>query len=210
MSEATKGLSPATKEPKKFYKVEKVVKNPVKVKKKGKFAKLVDQFFVEDLKSVWSWGLTEVIIPSLKRLFVEFIDNSVNSMVYGKGANNKIKGSTVGNVSYREYWDRPRTRDYYSSSREQEEMYAKRHDDVYGYGEYYIRTEDETKKVLRTMQQCIDTYGLLTVAHFLQMVGVDPRSTDYNYGWTSVNGVTYTILSDGWCRISLPRVMPIE
>lgn len=210
MSEVNK-QAPLTTRPaqtsKKDIKAKSVVRNPVKIKKKSKFGEFVDQVFVADFKSVLSWGLSEVIIPSIKKLFVEFVDNTVNSMVYGKGASvdrRRITGTS--NVSYREY---------YSNSRVRDDVYRDRHNEVYSYGTVDVKDEVDARRVLNEMEDFIRTYGFVLVANFFEMIStrenpIHPRSTDYNYGWTSLAGAKYTRLPNGECRISLPRVMEID
>lgn len=183
-------------------KAPKIVKNPVKVKKKNKLAKLAESFFVEDIKSVLSWGVTEVAIPALKKLFVEFIDNTANSMMYGHGSGEYQKRrSSVGNISYREF---------YNTRRNISDAYAMRHTEVYSFGTVEVETKEEAKDVLKHMDANIREYGFITVGHFLQMLDVQPRSTDFNYGWTSISGARIIGIPNGGYEISLPKVMQID
>ena len=186
---------------KKDIQVKPVVKTPAKVKKKGKFASFVDKFFVEDVQSVVKWGVQEVAIPALKKLLVEFVDNTMNSMVYGFGTNDtRRRGSAVSNVSYREYWSRPAREEPRPSPR----------DDIYSFGTIEVPSERAAVDALDQMRDIISRYGLVTVAHFLEMVRIQPRSTDFNYGWTSLAGAKYRRMPNGWYEISLPRVMQID
>ena len=183
--------------------IKKVVKNPAKIKKKSKLATFAESFFIEDIKSVFSWAATDVAVPALKKLFVEFIDNTANSMVYGKGSvNYRDRRRPVGdNISYRAYWDdRPRRSDVYEDP----------HNDVYSYGTITVDTRDEANDTLNQMQDVIDRYGMVLVSHVLEMVKIPPRSTDSNYGWTSIRGAKYVRTMDGRWKIILPKVMPID
>lgn len=186
-------------------KAQKVVKNPVKIKKKGKFAQIVSSFFVDDIKSVLSWGVREVIIPAMQRLFVDFVDSTANSMVYGRGNGIAKRGSAVRNVdgaSYRDYYERRRT--------DRIRAYDDRHEEVYSFGTVEVATRDEARDVLNHMAAAIDRYGYVTVGHFMEMLNVQPRSTDFNWGWTSIEGARIIRVHSGGYEISLPKVMQIE
>ena len=189
---------------KESQKAPKVVKNPVKIKKKGKLAQIASSFFVEDLKSVLSWGVHEVIIPAMQRLFVDFVDSTANSMVYGRGNGIPKRGSAVRNVgvSYMDYYDRKRS--------ERISAYDGRHEEVYSYGTVEVATRDEARDVLNHMAAAIDRYGYVTVGHFMEMLNVQPRSTDFNWGWTSIEGARIIRVRSGGYEISLPKVMQIE
>lgn len=183
--------------------IKKVVKNPAKLKKKSKLATIAESFFMEDIKSVLSWAATDVVIPALKKLFVEFVDNTANSMVYGKGSSNyRDRRRPAGaDISYRAYWDdRPRRVDTYED----------RHTDIYSYGVLTVDTKEEAKNVLEQMQDVIDRYGMVRVDWVFEMVRIQPRSTDSNYGWTSIRGSKIVGTMDGRWKIILPRVMPID
>lgn len=201
MAEVSK--APAVKS-KKDIQVKPVVKNPAKLKKKGKFAEFVEKFFVEDIRSVLKWGVSEVMIPALKKLLVEFVDSTANTMVYGHGsASPARRASAVGNVSYREYWARPRDRgESYADNRTA--------NDIYSYGSALVPSAAAAKDALDQMDSIIKTYGFVTVGHFLEMMRIQPRSTDFNYGWTSIAGAKYVRVPSGDYEIQLPRVMQID
>lgn len=190
---------------KESLKTQKVVKNPVKIKKKGKLAQIASSFFVDDLKSVLSWGVREVIIPAMQRLFVDFVDSTANSMVYGRGNGVPKRGSAIRNVgeaSYMDYYNRRRS--------DRVRAYDDRHEEVYSFGTVEVATRDEARDVLNHMAAAIDRYGYVTVGHFMEMLNVQPRSTDFNWGWTSIEGARIIRVHSGGYEISLPKVMQIE
>ena len=194
---------PAVKS-KKDIQVKPVVKSPAKLKKKGKFANFVEKFFVEDIRSVLKWGVSEVMIPALKKLLVEFVDSTANTMVYGHGSASPTRRvSSVGNISYREYWARPRDR---GESYEENRVAS----DIYSYGTVLAPSKEAAKDALDQMNSIIRTYGFVTVGHFLEMMRIQPRSTDFNYGWTSIAGAEYIRVPSGEYEIRLPRVMQID
>lgn len=184
-------------------KIQKVVKNPVKIKKKSKLAKFAESFIVEDIKSVLSWGANEVVIPALKKLFVEFIDSTANSMVYGHSVDPRRRGSSTSNISYRDYYSSPTVR------RTSVDPYDVKHEEVYSLGTVEVKTKEEAEDVIRDMYSYIERNGYIEVGVFMEMLGVNPRQTDFNWGWTSIAGARAIHRYGGGWEISLPRVMEI-
>ena len=158
-------------------KIEKVVKGPVKVKKKGELSKLADVFISEDAKNVKSYVI-----------------------LYGTGDRGKRR-STAEKISYRSFYDRrdddrrptsdrPRTR--------------------YSYDEIVIPTRGEAEEVLTRMGEVIDTYGVISVADFYEMVGEKGEYTDHKYGWNSIRNADVVRAMGGGYVIRLPKAMAID
>lgn len=168
-----------------------------KIKQKGKFAKFMETFIEEDLKSVLSWAAKDVLVPALKKMFVEFVDNTASSMVYGR-SNGRPSKSSTSNISYREYFDRPMER--YGSYRSE---------DIYSIGTVEVSSREKAYEILDRMDAYIAEYRFITVGYFMQMIGQQPRHTDFNYGWSSVRSAE-VIQSRGAWVIRLPKVMPID
>lgn len=181
--------------------VKKVVNGPVKLKQKSKLQKFAENFIVEDIKSVLSWAAMDVVIPALKKLFVEFVDNTANSIVYGRDSGYQRGRSSTGNISYQSYYDRQKPR---------QDNYPVRTNEIYSYGTVEVSTRAEAENVLNTMDDYISRYRMVTVGTFLEMVGITPRQTDFNYGWMSIRSAEILRMRDGSYQIKLPKVMPLD
>lgn len=174
-----------------------------KLKKKGKFRKFMDRFIEEDLRSVMSWAAEDVLIPALKKMFVEFVDNSVNSMVYGRGSGKSSKSST-GNISYREYYDKPRSESRWSQE------HSPSSSDIYSVGELEVPSEDAAVRLADRMDEYISRYGFLKVGIFMEWVNERPTSSDFDYGWSSVRGLSWHPTWNGKWVMKLPKVIPVD
>lgn len=170
-----------------------------KIKKKGRFEKFIETFIEDDLKSVLSWAAKDVLVPALKKMFVEFIDNTANSMVYGRSS--KPYKSATSNISYREYY--PPKNDYQPS-------WSSRADDIYSIGTVEVPDKQTAYEILDRMDAYINEYRFITVGYFMQMIKQQPRHTDFNYGWSSVRSAEVTPGRGGTWIIKLPKVMPLD
>lgn len=195
--------TPTTKGADRDKKLEKVTTGTVKIKKKGKAAKLAQIFFVEDLKSVASYVGMQILVPAMKKMFVDMVNSAANSLVNGFGTYTNGKKAITSNISYRPYLEARDPRDMGRSA------YVPNRS-VYDYGEVVFETKEDADHILDMLAEIISQYNVATVADLYQLVGWSPNNTDYDWGWTSVNGSQVIRGSDGRFTLRLPRVRPIN
>ena len=65
-------------------KIEKVTTGKVTTKKKSGIAKAAEMFFAEDIRSVKRYVVMEVLLPALKRTFLDMVNNGADMLVNGE------------------------------------------------------------------------------------------------------------------------------
>lgn len=178
-------------------KVNKVVTGDVK-RTKNSGSKLADIFISEDVANVKNYILMDVIVPAVKKAISDVITNGIDMLLYG-GNGRSGNRSTASTISYNRYYgrdDRPRVSDPVQSSR-------------YSYDTITLDTRGEAEEVLARMDEIIDTYKMVRVADFYDLVGVTGNYTDNKYGWTNIRNAEVVRVRDGY-RIKLPRALPID
>lgn len=173
-------------------KVEKVVTTPVKVKKKNGFSKMIGNFIAEDARDIKSYLVSDVIVPTIKKT----ISDTVDTILFGGSRKNR---SVAGRVSYRSYYDDPRSRDI----REPITSVS------YGYEDITIGSRGEAEEVLSRLNELIDTYQIASVADLYDLVGLTGDYTDNKYGWTNLSMADVVRVRDGY-KLKLPRACPIK
>lgn len=179
-------------------KVNKVVTGNVKRSKNGG-SKLADVFISEDVSNVKNYILMDVIVPAIKKAISDVITNGIDMLLYGSNGRTNANRSTASTISYNRYYgrdDRPRTSDPVQTSR-------------YSYDTITLDTRGEAEEVLARMDEIIDTYKMVRVADFYDLVGVTGNYTDNKYGWTNIRNAEVVRVRDGY-RIKLPRALPID
>ncbi len=175
-----------------------VVTNKVTTKKKSGLSKFADEFISEDAKNVKSYVIGDVLIPALKKAVVDIVTDGINIIFYG-GARSGGSRSTADRVSYRNYYDRgPTSSSSYRSNNTR-----------YSYDDVVINTRAEAEDVLDRMYELLDTYKVVRVADFYDLVGVTGSYTDNNYGWTNLRTAEIVRARDGYI-IRMPRAIPID
>lgn len=186
--EATAAEQPATEERKKL---DKVVTGPVKMKKKGGLGKLFGTFISDDVQDIKSYLFKDVVIPTIKKT----ISDTVDMILYGSSSKSR---STASRISYRSFYDEPRTRDR-----------DPRPAQGYSYDDIVLGSRGEAEEVLMRLNELIDTYQIASVADLYDLVGVVGNYTDNRYGWTNLATADVKRVRDGWMLV-LPRALPIK
>lgn len=178
-------------------KVESVVANPVKTKKKGFWSKISDEFITEDGKGVGDYILIDVLVPAIKKTISDIVTNGIDMILYGtaKGRNNNVPAYRV---SYRNYYDQ-RNNDYARP----------RVNHNYDYSDIVFQTRGDADAVLNGLRDIINQYGLAKVADYYDLAGADCSYTDNNYGWTELRYADVVRLNNGY-SLRLPKPMPID
>lgn len=180
-------------------KVEKVITGKATVRKKSTFSKLADEFISEDAKNIKSYVFGEVLIPAIKKAISDIVTDGIDMILYGGSRGGKTKRSSADRVSYRNYYDEPRSRS--------EKTYI---DSKLSFDEVVVDTRGEAQDVLARMDEIVEQYGVVSVADLYELAGI--RNDNYmthKYGWTSIRNADVIRVRDGYL-IKMPKAMPIN
>ena len=180
-------------------KLDKVVSGNVKVKKKSGVHKFTDVFISEDVSNVKSYILMDVLVPAIKKAVSDIITNGIDMILYG-GNGGSRKRTNGSYVSYNNYSDRKREDRSYNTTTTRT---------GYSYDEVLISSRGEAEEVLTRMDELIETYGIVSVADFYDLVGVSCDYTDNKYGWTNIRNAEVVRVRDGY-KIKLPKALPLN
>lgn len=169
------------------------------LKKKGEMKKFTDIFISEDVGSVKSYILMDVLVPAIKKAISDIVTNGIDMILYGESGRTKMPGSTASKVSYRGYYnqDQPVARTTARTA-------------AYDYNDVILPTRGEAEEVLSHMDDLIATYGVVSVADLYDLVNVSCNYTDNKYGWTNLVNVVPVRASGGGYILKLPRALPLN
>ena len=172
-------------------KLDKIVSGTVKTKKKSGFRKFAGELISNDVPSVKTYIVKDVIIPTIKKVITETID------MFLYGSSRRDRTTSVNRVSYRQYYDEPRIRDNVPT----------RHG--YSYDNIVLEDRGEAERVISQMNDLIETYERVSVADLYDLVGLSSNYTDNDYGWTNIRNAEAVRVRDGY-ELRLPRVLPLK
>lgn len=180
-------------------KVEKVISGTAKTKKKTGLTKMADVFIEDDVDSVKSYIVGDVIIPTIKKTIYDVITGSLDMFFFGGTGEGRTR-STAEKVSYRNYSSYSNKRNTRPNTRSVT---------GYSYDEVVLDSRGEAEEVLSRMDELVGMYGVVSVADFYDLVGVSCQYTDNKYGWTNIRNAQVMRVRDGY-MIKLPKAMALD
>ena len=179
-------------------KLDKVVTGTAKTRKKNDIRKFADVFISEDAKNVKQYVLMDIVVPTIKKAII-----GANDMILN-GGNSTVGGhSTTSKVSYRKYYDEPRSTDRYRQADTRPRTRFDHEDIVF-------ESRGEAEAVLVQMGEVIDIYGFVTVADMYDLAGLTEPYTANKYGWTNIRSAEIVRINGGGYVIKLPKASPID
>lgn len=173
-------------------KIEKVVVGRVKTKKKSGISKFFSGFLNDDTPNIKSYLYKDVILPTIKKTITDVVD----MILYG--GDSRRSRSIASKVSYRSYYDEPRT------SRNETRSIQ-----VYNYDDIVLETRGDAEEVLNQLNDLIDVYKIASVADLYDLVGITGNYTDNKYGWTNLANADVVRTREGY-KLKLPRALPLK
>lgn len=178
-------------------KLESVVNTPVKTKKKNEAKKFLDLFVAEEKEDIKTYMFLDVLVPAIKKLIWDIFAGGLEMTLFG-GKGGSPRSSMASKVSYTKYYDRDRS--YQRESRPRV---------GYSYDDVILNNRGEAEEVLSRMEECINHYGLASVADFYDLVGISGNFTDNKYGWTDLRNASVVRVREGYL-IKFPKALPLD
>lgn len=172
--------------------IQKVTKNPVKVKRRFK-----DLIIAQDPREVGENVLFNVIIPGVKKVISDAFDNTIH-MIFGTSS------SSASSYTYSK-----KPSDYTSYSNCSERASSK---PIYNYGinkpsDVTFETKEEADEALAKLRAAIEADEWVSVASYYHIAGVRQeliKYTDQYHGWVNLKNADVVYFRDKWF-IDLPE-----
>lgn len=173
--------------------MEKIVTGGVKKAKKSGFRRFIGLFVSEDIDNLPMYILKNVILPNLKRTFLDSAEIALN----GDTGKRRTSGSSI--VSEYRGGNTSQSRTRYDVQ------------NLYEIDDIILDTYGDCEAVLDEMSAAIEQFGLVSVNDLYDMLGIQStRNTDCKYGWTSIRTAKIVPVRGGAFMLKLPRVVPLN
>lgn len=178
-------------------KMEKAVSGPVTIKKKSAATKFANVFISEDIQDVKSFIVSDLLIPSAKKLLSDTIDR----LLWGKGGRDSRR-SVGEKISYRSFYDD--RRDDRRSTRDDARPINR-----FDYDNIVIVDRGDAEAVLYRLEEALDRYKIVSVGDLYDLLGETAPYTAEHYGWISLRGARIKPVRGGYL-LDLPPASPID
>lgn len=169
------------------------------VKKRSGFGRVVEAFTPdqEEREDIKNYIFNGLVVPTFK----DVILNTVRALL-GMG--------TTPTGGYSGSSRRPSYSQYYNDRSGRYTDTVPRARRGYEVEEVLLRTRGEAEEVLDQMYERLDEYGNVSVGEYYCLVGISNNYTDYENGWTDLRTTRIERTYDGYYRLNLPRVRPLN
>lgn len=195
-------------------KIEKVVTGEVITKPKSIGQKFKSIFFGGDLKAATRYVAADVILPALRDTLVDAITNGARRMVYGESMyrrhrpfeyrptvsyNNPIQTRSYASYAYPRDPRDPRDR---ANLPDQPNRYRQERPEN---NPIIIAKRSDAESVVERLYDVLETYEVVSLADFYDMLGWKASPIDNNWGWTQLRNIEIRQVREGYL-IDLPPV----
>ena len=192
-----------SKDEKPVTRVKRVATGKTRVRDRSLGSKFKETFLGEEIKDAKSYIIFDVIVPSIKEMIVDTVENAVE-MIFGVGGRSR-RASTRSNkgsdtVSYQAY---------YKSNKEPSRASRRDERTGYEYKEIIKDTRGEAEDVIDILLEVLSEYQQVTVADLYEAAGITGTWADNKYGWTDLRGAYPKRVRDGYL-IVLPKAIALD
>lgn len=176
-----------------------VVNSSAKIRKKSKFQEFADAFISEDVASVKSYIIMDVLIPAVKDAVSDIVKNGIDMMLFGETVKSG-KNSITSKVSYERCYDR----------KDDRKEVLNRTRGNFNYDNIICNSRGAAEAVLCAMDDIINRYGVVSVGDLYDLAGISTTNYTVNkYGWTNIRSAHVVRTRDGYL-LKLPRALPLN
>lgn len=180
-------------------KLEKVVSGKAVAKKKTESRKFLEAFVKDDLGSIGSYIISDVVVPSIKKTILDSV-----KAILGETGGSGRGTTTASRVSYRSYYD---DRDALKRSTAGAAPLRTGFD----YDDINFEYRADAEAVLEAMCDIVNShYGIVSVADMYDLANITNDNYTINkYGWTDLRDARVVATREGY-MIKLPRALPLR
>jgi hypothetical protein len=182
--------------PEERVKIEKVITGAVIERKKGFGRKIRDHFQGEnDMQSIGSYIFWDVIVPKVRDLAFDAINEGASRAFYGDTRRNTSSGATTRpTVRHTAY-----NRIGYQSTQEPRTISQRARQTHEFAQEILLPTLGEAEKVLDTLLEYVEKYGFVSVMDLYDAVGITGGEfTDEKHGWDDLRTAKTSRVREGY------------
>jgi len=169
-------------------------------RKRGLGKKFKETFVNGDARSVGDYIVFDVVIPSMKDMFVEAFEGGMRRLVYGethKRHNTSSGYSGLGNIAYNAI-NKP------TAAAPGPRSLSRRARARFDFDDVIIQTRQEANEVLDRLYEELSRYGSVSVGVLYELTGIESSHTDMKWGWTDLRGSKALPLRGGGYLLDLP------
>lgn len=177
------------------------VTSGAKMREKSAFRKAASAFMNEDAGSVKNFIIFDVVVPAIKTLIVDIVENTVE-MIFGVSSTRNRSTGGNRNVPYASY--------YKSDNRNNRRNDPADRDSRPDTRDIEFPSRGEAEAALDELVDWIEHYGSVSISTYKELAGITGDFVDEKWGWTNLRTAYVKRLSGGSYILVMPRPEPID
>lgn len=177
------------------------------IRKKSPLVRFREVFFGDDARSVASYVAQDVLLPAAKDMISDAVTQTVERILFGDSSPARRGTSRSSNASYTPY--HRASASYKKSSGTSDRRGDRRKRASHDFDDIEFDTRAEAEVVLDRLYDLVNDYDYATVSDLYDLVGIDAKFTDENYGWYDLRGSTIRRIRSGYI-LDLPKPEVLE
>lgn len=180
-------------------KIEQVVMTSVVVKEKGIGRKIKRIFFGGEFKAAGQFVVSDVILPTLRNMFVDSVSGAAQRVAWGDSARNRNRRPEMrSRVTYNTSPPRPYSSilpgqpPRYSSSPSMRPVNHREAND------FLFAQREDANLALERLIDIVDKYEVASLADLYDLIGQPSSPIDNKWGWTYLNNAEIRQTRSGW------------
>lgn len=172
------------------------------VKEQNEIKSILKEFISDDVKDIKKNLISRVLIPSVQKLVVDLVNNSVNWFFYG------IKGNTNNrtNTPYQMMSGTSRIFTPYSNASTMVNSVPAKASSIFSFSNYGYDTRGEAELVLAGLQDILYQGKYARLSNYKILSRQPVTNVDENWGWRNLDNVGVNLQSDGLYYIQFPAI----
>ena len=180
-------------------KVEKIIQGEVTQRKKPLGRRIAENFTGDDVHSVGSYVLFEVMLPALKTMIADAGSQGLDRMLFGDSRS--ARANRGGYTSYNKM--------HTSGKSESARVISTRARATHDFREIIIDDRGEAESVIERLRDLISNYDTASVSDLYACVGITGNFTDEKWGWTDLRSAAVRYTRGGYL-LELPPAQPLD
>lgn len=184
-----------------------IIKTKATIRKKSPLVRFREVFFGDDARSVVSYVAQDVLLPAAKDMISDAVTQTVERILFGDSSPSRRGTSRTSNASYTPY--HRASSNYKKSNGPSDRRGDRRKRAAHDFDDIEFDTRAEAEVVLDRLYDLVNDYDYATVSDLYDLVGIDAKFTDENYGWYDLRGSTIRRIRSGYI-LDLPKPEVLE
>lgn len=186
-------------------KIASVVTGAAMERKEPLHRKFMSAYAGDNAKSVGSYLLWDVLVPTSKNLISDLVTQGINRALYGTSRPAGGGVSTVlGSRGYGNYFNGGNANRGTQQQQPMGPQMSQQARAQHAFGEIILTSRSDGEMVLDAMRDRIEQYGNVSVTALYSLAGLTSDWTDNKYGWTNLARASVQQVPQGFL-LDLPR-----